>query len=359
MIMLIEPICKKWEHEEFNAGLLRLVDCTAKGDEKIVYYGVDDQIRAVSEIYNSDRIKFKSIHKIPSSKVADCKSSFPVYVKILDRAVLECRPKTVIITAGTRPCMMAASILAKMNPKINFFMALHGIFDPKLGKIDSCIRIMKKSLKNENMKWIVYSYYAEHYLKDNGIKRVFFLHLPYASDNINNRRNALHPKRKYQIGIIGSCANDNAFRLVEAVGRTEGIADKFEFWILSWKSKNFRGCKNVKILQPQFTRKDKEKCIRQTDYLLLPYGKTEYQTATSGVLFDAIANRVPCLAYDSPCLSYYQERYNVGIQKKSLNEMLEALKAIAEDKTTEEKYFINIEEIEKENRKVIKEILAE
>lgn len=352
MIILIEPLCSEWEHEDVNAGLLKLIDSMT--DEKITYYGDRGQIKAVSRIYHSAKVSFEAI-KIPIKKIANCEKSFKTYLKMIGKIILDSRPDTIFITSGTISCMKVVSILAQVNPQINIIMALHGILDPKLGDTGSCIKIMKKASKSKNLKWIVYSYSAQKLLEYNNIKNGIFLHLTYIS---TDKRNVFFRHDKYRIGIIGACANENAVRLVAAAERTKDVMEKYEFWVLSKNSNMFHGYQNVQVLQSGFTRNYKEAFMQQIDYMLLPYGRNEYRAATSGVLMDAISNRIPCLSYDSPCISYYQKRYNIGIQAASLNEMLEVLRKNIYDVIEMKKYFVNIGDIEKENQTAIKKILT-
>lgn len=353
MVALVEPMCTGWEHEEVNAGLLKLIDNTT--EDRISYYGDRGQVQAVSSIYHSDKVNFTEIEKIPEKEIRETDKALAIYIKILQTVVKECRPDAVFILSGDRPCMMAVQISARIYPKVKFLMILHAILDPKLGHTSSCAKIMRKSVGIPNLSYVTYSPFARKLFGKRGVDNILFLHHPYIEAVKNIDRRNKHDK--HRIGIIGACANRNALRFVEAVGHEPDIADKYEFCIASRGSGIFKGVENAKIVLSEFDRDNIETFMKQIDYLFLPYGRNDYRIAASGVLWDAISNKVPCLAYDSRYIGYYQKRHNIGIMGDSLSAMLQVLKDIEDGKEENVEYFINMDALERENQKVIREIL--
>lgn len=353
MVALVEPMCMGWEHEEVNSGLLKLIDNTT--EDKISYYGDRGQVQAVSNIYYSVKVNFKEIEKIPEKEIRDTNRALAIYIKILRTVVKDSRPDTVFILSGDRPCMMAVQISARIYPKVNFLMILHAILDPKLGHTSSCAEIMRKSVGIPNLSYITYSPFAEALLGQRGIDNILFLHHPYIEAVEKKDRRNKHDK--YRIGIIGACSNRNAYRFVDAVGHEPDIADKYEFWIASRGGSLFKGLENAKIVSSEFDRGYIEAFMKQIDYLLLPYGRNDYRIAASGILWDAVSNKVPCLAYDSRYICFYQKRHNIGIQRNSLRAMLETLKEIEKNEAENEEYFVNMDTLERDNQKIIREIL--
>ena len=164
------------------------------------------------------------------------------------------------------------------------------------------------------------------------------------------------PFGKVIIGIIGACTNDKAEQLISAVNQNNKDC-KYEFWIASKFGRKFRRLRNVKVLDCEFERKDMEKLMKKMDFLLLPYGHDEYMLSASGVLWDAVANGLPCLMLDSDYFKYYM-RYKIGYQADSMAELYEVIcKVIRQPEEIQEKFFVDMEEIEHENAETIRYLL--
>lgn len=351
MIVLIEPVCKGWEHENVNAGLLKLISKASK--ESVIYFGEAGQIKAVSALYRSSRVKFIELKHMPSRELQDMKKSIYNYFKMIEMVIVKTKPRTVIITAAYRPCITAVKILAKINKNIQFKIVLHGMIEEKAGYQKEYDKIICENI--ENVTYLSYSFYCKDRYKNMGVKNIEFLHLSYIGNNDEMLRKKVDGSN-IKIGIIGACANKNAIRFVKAVSKDRELSNKVRFYILSGNADQFQN-KNCVVVSKAFERKDMEKLLCGMDFLLVPYGRGEYKVSTSGVIWDGISNRVPLLMYDSLCLQYYHSRVHLGYLCSSLKELKLILKQISSGEMPDDDFFVNLDILEKENMETMKRLL--
>ena len=92
------------------------------------------------------------------------------------------------------------------------------------------------------------------------------------------------------------------------------------------------------------------------DYLLLPYGKDEYRLSASGVLWDAVSNRIPCLMLDSKYFEYYSP-YRIGYRADSINELCKIICERIQERRRKDTFFVGMDQIVRENDKIIRHLL--
>lgn len=351
MIALIEPVCINWEHENVNAGLLRLVSTVS--EEPVVYFGEAGQIKAVSALYHSPGVKFIEIKHIPPRELQDVGKSIGNYLRMIETVILKIKPRVVMITAAYRPCITAVKILAKLNKNIEFKIVLHGMIEEKAGHQKEYDKIICQNIAN--VTYLSYSSYCRERYKRMGGVNIDFIHLSYISHGSETRKKQINGS-EIKIGVIGACANKNAMRFVRAVSKDRELSDKVKFYILSGNADEFQN-RNCVIVSKNFKRKDMEKLMCDMDFLLVPYGRNEYKVSTSGVIWDGISNRVPLLMYDSPCLKYYHARVNLGYLCGSLEELKTILKQISFNGIPDNEFFVNLDMLEKENMETMERLL--
>lgn len=355
MIVLLEPVCSVWVHEEVNAGFLQLVIENSVDD--VLYIGERGHLSCIKKIFYNSRIRFVEITKTIGMGEADYYINTVYYFRLLNDVIVRCNPRKLFILCGYRPCILASELAALIYKKIDIYFVLHGMVDEKKGRTQSYMKLLRFGRLCRKLCFVTYSPYCTGKYWGISESKLVFLHHPYVHRNqMVSEAKEKDKSGKVIIGIIGACANDKAEQLISAVNRNDQDC-RYEFWVASRFGKRFRHLKNIKILDCEFERKEMEALLKEMDFLLLPYGHDEYALSASGVLWDAMANGLPCLMLDSSYFKYYM-RYEIGYQADSMQELCKVICKIIRQKQEMRKiFFVNMEEIERENIETIKYLL--
>ena len=352
MVILLEPICSAWVHEEVNAGFLKLVSENTK--QEVVYIGEKEHLRCVKRIWSDNCVNYMALTKTVPQGDADRYENTIYYFRLLSDVLVRYKPDILFVLCGYRPCILAAEIASALFPKTKIKQVIHGMIEEKKGRAESYARLFANSVFCQNLSFITYSpYCTDDYWKLKKNKFVFLDHTYIKDKEVSASKSDSNVAR---IGIVGACANAKAFKLISMVNK-RNLDDKYEFWIISKYGEQFKKLGNVKILETEFDRKNKNQMIRNMDYLLLPYGRDEYRQSASGVLWDAISNRIPCFMLDCRYFAYYAP-YKIGYRAENLGELCEIIcRKIRNKKEKDEALFTDIDKIEDERRKKVKELL--
>lgn len=356
MIVLVEPVCGSWVHEEVNAGFLQMIVNNSADD--ILYVGEKEHVRCVRKLSGSPRVCYAVIKKTVSMDNADLYENTAYYVRLLNCIITRYRPERLFILCGYRPCLLASVSAALIYRNTDIYFVLHGMIEEKKGHKDSYRKLLKLSMFCRRMRFISYSPYCTGKYWNVKDEKFIFLHHPYICGKGKTlKENSMNTGTKTVIGIIGACANDKALKLVAEVTRQLVDGCEYEFWVMSRFGKKFRNLKNVRILDLEFERAQIEKVMTKIDFLLIPYGRDEYAVSASGVLWDAIANEIPCLMLDSSYFKYYM-KFNIGYLAGSMDGLCRIICGkIKAGSKEQEMFFTDLDKIEAENNRKIKDLL--
>jgi len=141
-------------------------------------------------------------------------------------------------------------------------------------------------------------------------------------------------------GTIGKGDLDNTFKVLEKY-------PNLDFSIIRAIDTNrftsFPNCKFF-IQKNRLTREQIEEEIKKVDYLLYYYPEDSYTLSMSGALVDAINYLKPIIFLKNECISYYNNLYEIGIECKDLEDLLQK---ISSQKQLKMNYPILVENIEK------------
>lgn len=355
MIVLVEPVCSRWVHEEVNAGFLRLI--ADNSDEDVLYVGEWEHIQCIRRIYGSQQIHYVTVKKTIRMDEADLYKNAVYYFRLLNEIVVRYRPKKLFILCGYRPCLLASELMSIIHWKLKTYFVLHGMVEEKKGHKQSYMKLFQFSRYCKKLCFITYSPYCTGKYWGTHEDKFVFLHHPY----ICEKRAVLNAGKKggnskIIIGIIGACANDKAEKLISSVNRCQG-AHEYEFWVASRFGGRFRHLENVTVLDLEYERRKMETIMRKMDFLLLPYGRGDYEISASGVFWDAIANRVPCLMLDSNYFKYYLT-YNIGYQTDTIEGLRMIIcEELQHKKKEHELFFVGLDRLERENNETVRHLL--
>lgn len=355
MIVLVEPVCNGWVHEEVNAGFLQLI--ADNFHEDILYIGEREHIQCIRRIFDSPRIRYTVIKKTIRMDEADLYRNVVYYFRLLHKIGIRYRPEKLFILCGYRPCLLASELMSIIHRKLKTYFVLHGMVEEKKGHKQSYMKLFRFSRYCKKLCFITYSPYCTGKYWGIHEDKFVFLHHPYICEKktIHNTRQK-RENDKIIVGIIGACANDKAVKLISSVNRSQG-AHKCEFWIASRFGKQFRHMENVTVLDLEFERKEMEVLMRKMDFMLLPYGRDDYEISASGVFWDAIANKVPCLMLDSNYFKYYMS-YNIGYQTDTIEGLRKIIcEELPHKKEEQELFFDGLDSLERENNETVRRLL--
>lgn len=355
MIVLLEPVCGSWTHEEVNAGFLKQV--RENSSQEICYIGEKEHICCIRNLYAGARVNYNIITKPVPQKDADAYDKTLYYFRLMSTIIMKYQPDILIVLCGYRPCILAAELISVIFPHLKIKFVIHGMIEEQKGHMESYAKLFSYSVHCKNLCFVTYSPFCTDNYWGLREKKFFFMHLPYIM-NQKHARKAVPKKSpgKTIIGIIGACANTKALKLISMINKNS-LDKEYEFWVISRFGDRFRCLKNVKVLELEFDRENKNKLLQNIDYLLLPYDKREYALSASGVLWDAISNRVPCLMLDCKYFEYYMS-YRIGYQAKDINELCKIIcEKIQCGKCNEHTFFIGLNNIEKKTEEKMKYLL--
>lgn len=352
MVVLLEPVCHSWMHEEVDAGFLGLVKETC--NEEVIYVGEREHLKCISRIYRGGGVSYKQIVGFETGNEWDNYKMTAYYFKMILMVVRECRPSQLFILCAYRPCILAAELVAFVSKKCNVFVLLHGMVEESKNKSTSYRKLFCLSDYCHNIRFLTYSPYCTAKYWGMSEDKMTFINHPY----INPRERVVRSSDldKTVIGVIGGCANNKALRAIRLLNK-RGIGKEYEFWIVSRFGKMFRGVPHVKVLDLEFSREQKRKVMSHMDYLLLPYGKQEYAISASGVLWDAVTNEVPCLMLDSKYFRYYMP-YGIGYQAKDIRGLTDMIEQRILQGKDEGVFFQGMGRLEQYNREVMEGLLG-
>ncbi len=350
MVTIVEPVCKKWEHEIVNAGLLDLI--SESTESNISFWGERRHVSAVMSIVRSNRIMTHPINSIPDRQNSNKRIRVLSYCKLITRIIETSNPNALIITAAYDDCIRSVQFLARIYKNVRFYIVLHSMVDPRYGETELYIKTIA-DYSRENVHFITYSPFCKELFMERGIHNMYFLHHPYSNHNCKEKSCT----DVVDVGVIGACSNMNAARIARELSYDKTSGVRFRVYSRNWRE--MRGIDGVTIEKEEFERGDMDDIMSQIDYLLLPYGKNDYKLSASGVMWDAVSYSRPCISYDSDYLSYYQNRCGIGYVCGSLAELKRTISNLRFHREGELQLFNNLDTLDKENKAVISKLILD
>ena len=373
-ILVIEPQCRGWEHEQVNAAFLSIV-AEHESDKEIIFCAEQSHIDCIDKLFVlREKITTHAI-TLPV-KSGDTMKFWKEYY-ILFRTLLNefSGIEKVLFLSSHKGNMYAINKLAKELPQIKYIITVHALVEQLKRKCRLRDRLFKDNFfygwglreimnrlsKKENIKFVTYSptfvEQASDILKKKTLDKIYFINIPYMYGNPLPKVK----EDKIIIGLIGGAVNDNARILIEDVVKAD-YSEGLEFRIIR-TDQDFSNLKNVVVINEgkSISREQIEEECQYFDYMLLAYDKTMYGMSASGVFFDAINYEIPILMLNSPFLEWYNNKYQIGIQAQTVEELAREIKEIVLSNNRNEELYINIKKTRKyilqENIELLKKVM--
>lgn len=361
MIIVVEPQCRGYEHEQFNAAFLYGY-CLAYPSEKIIFFAEKEHITYVKNLLKSlglilKQLDFKEI-SIPDKKLIQNPKAIIFYFKLF---------KNILKFADTNNCQKISFLsiytfnlfplkyLLVNKCRLNFILhiVMHGtlefvkrknysfyshttniifnkikkIFGFKINyssnKIENkfiyekyfklCINILPLS----NITYLLMRKDAEKsirkYLPKNNLN-FLGIDLPYISKNIS-LTSSINSNLQITFATFGKGYHNEILSLVDLLVKNRSLENLFKLQIIGGNEDynlNKYTQVNYPIKKQNFTRTEIEVILSNVDYLLFFYESDSYELTTSGAFFDAIAYGKPIIFIKNICFDYYFDTFKFG-----------------------------------------------
>ncbi len=374
MIIIFEPQCRGFAHEQFNAGFLYGYTL-AYPQERIVFWGEKEHIKCIKAVFSSANLAFDQIEfvevEIPET---DLLSSIFEYLGImkglLSYAYENHCDKIVLLSTHTHNLIPLKYLLQiKYGNSIQVHIAMHGILESVKRKNSSFvsdifqeagrlvekylgkIKIQKKyeppnrylyeklfkiSLHLFSNKNITYFVFREDSLEK--IKKYlpkihkYFksIDLPYIYKNAQNNFETKDANLIVFATFEKGYANELS-EMVRALTQNNALANNFEIRIIGGSvDENLSVFEQIKYMgnNRKFLREEMDELIKDAQYFLLFYPQDSYELTTSGAFFDTIAYCKPVIFLKNHCLDFYYDKYKFGYRCNDVDEMIDVMKGL-------------------------------
>lgn len=369
-ILVIEPECKGWNHEQVNSEFLNMIS-QYYPDDAICFCAEKehlDNIRRCKELLN---VKYRKI--VLPTNAGDTMKYWKYYLKLIGDLLIQSKYQRVILLSSHKGNIQAINYLAERYRDVQFVITLHALVEQLLRHYtlrDRLLndkffhgwklkKLLNQSTRKGNIRYITYSPSLKDKLstclKRQTLDNIFFLNHPYPY--MEKTQNEIH--EGLVIGLLGATINDNAEKIISIVEKA-CPKERYKFKLLR-VSKRFEKYEHVEIVQNGgiLSREIITQEMKNVDYLMIPYDRTMYGLSASGVFFDAVNYEIPVLMLDSPLLTWYDQKYNLGIRMDSCESLAQYIidLIINQKKVDWDKYHNNMKRakviLQQENVKLL------
>ena len=377
MIIIFEPQCRGFEHEQFNAGFLHGYSLKYP-NETIIFFAEKDHIRCVQNVLYSAKITLTEVKyvetKIPESnslaklgvifqyyKILKCLLQFAsenhcnrlVFLSIYTFNLIPLKillqyhyhnyfqvhigMHGILESIRRKNVLTPIQFVAKVANRFRRFLKLNSI-DLKLVETNKYIyeKLFRSSLQFFNNQKIIYYVFREDsreklksYLPR---AHVFFstVDLPY----IYKEQADTEKLSRLDIKIFATVGHGNLHAVNEVVRKiAPKICSHFNFEVRIIGGNPNQGVPNSERIRicgasERLTRMEIEEEIEDVQYVLFFCNKEAYKLTTSGSFFDAIAYCKPMIFLTNPCFDYYYEKYRFGYRCESIDEVVVVIQNI-------------------------------
>lgn len=376
MIVLIEPQCIGFAHEQVNAGFLRGY-LLAYPEEKIIYFAEKEHINCIREILNSFSISSKEIDfveaEIPDANRLSSIFRYYFLIKKVFHYAYEEKCNRIAFLSIHTYSLIPLKVLLKFryNRFFKIHIIIHGIIESVkksnyLISWDSSNKVLnltskyfwflgaeplsnpgpcnnflyeklfKSSLNlfgNKNITYFVFRPDSLNKIKEllPKIKQYFdCIDHPYLYTKKNLECKLLHSDIKV-FATLGQGNLNAVNEVVRDISQSISSSDNFEIRIVGGKTNQESGdFEQIKITGKNraLTREEIEKQMIDVHYVLFFYSDDFYELMTSGSFFDAISYKKPIIFMKNNCFDYYYKNFEFGYRCNNIIEIIGCMKKI-------------------------------
>lgn len=328
-IILIEPMCKNKEHNEFISNFIKV--------------HIDDDFKIFSESSLAKNILAESYEKL---YLGDVSFISMLYYFFKEKGNLN------IIFLSINKKFILFSIVFSFFKKIKSITIIpHAILNEIYrDKIDQTYRskikkiffftrfifFLKLFLRTKKSKVLVLGKSIAINL-NNLIKikkdKIFWIHHPYDFTNYNKCIEITDSPKK--IGFLGVPSKDKGFPVFSDFleKHSSSVNNNYKFVHIGPSTSVVSNLSSQFQQEGLITRVEFEQAVQQLHYIIMPLPYEEYVLRASGTFFDAVKFEKPIIYSKNPFIqSYVDEIGQVGVEfdfkKQSINELFEILNSL-------------------------------
>lgn len=343
MIILIEPQCVGWQHENVNAGFIESLKRVV-GKEKVKVYAEKGHIDCLKRLLPDIE---KEVYFVPINvpqKNLDYMTPFLEYSVMFQRIFEDednFSARAVFLLSCNKGNLVAIKKFVSRFSRMKYFVIIHAIAEQLVNNIKvpkrtviSLRMILNSFTTVRNLSFITYNPVAKDVLVDclrkSTIEKISFLHHPFPV-GISSEAKA-QEDGKVHIAVWGAAARKDTKDFIESVD--DEIKEQISFDTILKEQAGFNDLKSVNVIKQggEATYSEIMQLISQSHFIFMPYTHVDYQVSASGILMNAIQQSVPILSFDTNIAVWYNQ-YNIGKVCRSYEEMRDFLLKLCLDHT--------------------------
>lgn len=382
MILIFEPQCRGFAHEQFNAGFLYGYTL-AYPQERIVFWGEKEHIECLKAVFSSANLAFDQIEfvevKIPElnkfSRISVIFEYYQIFEKLLHYASENDCSKIALLSIYSYN-LLPLKFLIELRYKnaFQFQIMMHGTLEfvkrsnfsiPFADLFITLLKGLRKKLKLVSMNFefkptnkylyeklfkmslrlfgnenIVYYVFRTDSIRSvgkylpNNIQGYFkSVDLPYVYKDMPGKDGVISSSIKV-FATIGRGDIFAVHKVAQKLNNDIGISgNNFEIRVVGPEKMRQDGLGSIKYIGNGrvLSRAEIEEQIEDIQYFLFFFDADSYELTTSGSFFDAIAYCKPMIFLKNPCFDYYYENYKFGYRCENINEMVAIMQKIVID----------------------------
>lgn len=320
MIIICEPQCIGFEHAEFNASLIKIVQ-HAYPNKKILFLSESEHLRYVKNILetNNEKIKFMEI-KIPPRRfnLKRFPSEFKIVKNVFNLSTT-IKADRILFSSITSPILISIKILIQRFKGIRIMLIPHSLLE----LINSRIPL----LPIETIFWLNFwiSFFntpnLTYLILGPSIKESLIQKMPHLKKYLISidlpclfKNQEIKKYKKNDIlkfGFLGvgkkSKGIDIFIKLAHDVQKQN---EKPKFIVIGHIIEGSYEKSYVCIPSPKLPLKQEKynEYIQEIDYAIFLYKKDSYKLTASGALFDAFSHLKPVIVLRNPFFEYYFDK---------------------------------------------------
>jgi len=379
MIVIVEPQCRGFSHEEFNAAFLYGYSLAYPAEE-VFFFAEKNHINSVKDVLLSSQLSVKQFQfkeliipeTISNSNPLVIFQYFKLLKTILEFCIRNNCNKITFLSIYTYNLIPLKYLLNfKYSNSFKIHIVLHGTlefikrknftFPPQIIKrltyyLNRKLGIKTKLLSRAPVNSFLYeklfkftlslkgNYNITYFvMREDSLSKIYnylpedwiyfkAIDLPYIYRKNNNRK--INRSDQLTFATFGKGNTNELRRVVDYFAQGNGNKNNCKLVIIGGEVLNeYDDFEQIEypIKNLRFSRLEFEKILINVDYFIFLYEEDSYELTTSGAFFDAIANCIPMVFLKNHCFDHYYENYNFGYNCKNISGMLLTLDKVIEN----------------------------
>jgi hypothetical protein len=317
MIIICEPQCIGYEHSEFNAAFIKVIEKAF--NEEILFIGEKEHLKTVKNVIGPDnQIDYKEIEVPPTEQLVRKRTFFKEFkiVKNVFSGANKLKCNRIIFSSITSQILASIKILLRIYKNIEILVIPHNMLEYILEQpplIDSIfwIRYWLKFFNTPRLNYILLGKTVEDALVKElpEIQRyIHYIDMPTIFKKYETEKFLDLEKPKF--GFLGVGHYKKGFEDFIKLSKDINIQykNKADFILVGHVYNDYIQINDDSISiisKGPLTQEDYNKYLSELNYVLYLHKPDVYLFTASAVLFDPISYLKPIIAIKSPFVQYY------------------------------------------------------